>query len=143
MPDDGEWTCADAAGAAICVGGEPAAGVPPGPPDPSWRCGPRRAGRADALGARVCTDEAPDFPDGRMAGWRCRYINDPPPRRVCDRDPHARMLGEPCDAQRPCIDGGRCTAGRCVLPLSPPDCWLDGDCGGGLCRLGHCDEAHP
>ena len=143
MPDDGEWTCADAAGAAICVGGEPAAGVAAAPPDPAWRCGPRRGARHDALGGRVCTDDAPDFPDGRMSGWRCRYLHDPPPRRACDRDPSTPMLGASCDARRPCLDGGRCTAGRCMLPATPPDCWLDGDCDAGRCRLGHCDEAPP
>src|SRR6185503_1728710 len=97
LPDDGEWTCADAAGAALCVGGEPAAGVAPGPPDPAWTCGPRRGARRDALGVRVCMDPSPDSPDGRMTGWRCRYLHDPPLRRVCDRDPAARTLGETCD----------------------------------------------
>src|SRR5205823_3702783 len=38
-PDDGEWLCADSAGATVCVGGERAAGVAPAPADPGWFCG--------------------------------------------------------------------------------------------------------
>jgi hypothetical protein len=143
MPDDGEWTCADRAGATLCVGGDRAAGVAAAPPDPRWRCGARRSGGRDALGGRVCLDLAPDFPDGRLTGWRCRTIHDPPVRRACERDAAARTLADGCDAARPCIDGSRCQAGRCVPLAAAPDCWLDGDCPRGHCRLGSCAEASP
>ena len=36
LPDDGEWLCADAAGAAVCAGGEPAAGVARARADAGW-----------------------------------------------------------------------------------------------------------
>jgi hypothetical protein len=143
MPDDGEWTCADRAGATLCVGGERAAGVAAAPPDPRWTCGARRAGALDPLGPRVCLDLAPDFPDGKMAGWRCHTVHDPPVRRVCARDPTVHTLADGCDPARPCVDGSRCEAGRCVRAAGPPDCWLDGDCPGRRCRLGSCAEPRP
>jgi hypothetical protein len=165
LPDDGEWTCADASGATICVGGERAAGVAPAPGDPRWRCGGRRDGNPgrvpepsreglrsasrasstrggatrDALGTRVCVDAAPDLPDGARAAWRCRFVNEPPVRRVCARDDSGGWrLGAACDARRPCAAGSPCVEGRCTLPHAPPDCWLDGDCSGGACRFGRC-----
>jgi hypothetical protein len=149
MPDDGDWTCADRAGITLCVGGERAAGVADAPPDPRWRCGARRGAAADALGRRVCRDLSPDFPDGKMAGWRCRTTYEPPPvRRACDRAPEARTLADPCDSRRPCIDGSRCEAGRCVPATGAPDCWLDTDCDGqdrgeDRCRLGSCGGGVP
>jgi hypothetical protein len=143
MPDDGDWTCADRAGITLCVGGARAAGVAVAPPDPRWRCGARRGASTDPLGGRVCLDLGPDFPDGNMAGWRCRTLYDPPVRRACDRDPTARTLADACDARRPCIDGSRCQSGRCVPAAGAPDCWLDTDCGQERdhvrCRLGTCE----
>jgi hypothetical protein len=135
MPDDGEWQCADSAGATICVGGERPAGVAPAPADPRWLCGARRGGPP---GARVCVDLSPDFPDGGGGGWRCRTLYDGPTRRVCDRAPDAHTLGDPCDPARPCVDGSRCADGRCVPDRPAPACWLDGDCPGGRCRFGSC-----
>jgi hypothetical protein len=139
MPDDGEWQCADSAGATICTGGERAAGVAPAPPDPRWRCGPRR-GTAATAGERVCVDLSPEFPDGRASGWRCTTRPGGPARRVCERDPAAHTLGDACDARRPCVDGSRCADGRCVPERLVPACWLDGDCASGRCRFGSCLE---
>jgi hypothetical protein len=143
VPDDGEWTCAGAAGAALCVGGERAAGVAPAPADPAWACGPRRGRHADALGSKVCLDPHPDTPDGKPAGWRCWFVHDPPRRRVCERDASTPTLADGCDARRACVDGSMCVGGRCQLPAGPPDCWLNDDCDGRRCRLGRCDEASP
>jgi hypothetical protein len=140
-PDDGEWTCAEMAGAEICAGGEPPAGVVAGPPDPGWLCGARRArarlGRG-AAGPRVCVDFSPDFPDGDLAAWRCRAVNELPGGRVCERDVTAARLTLVCDRAHPCVDGARCASGRCVPAPPAPSCWLDGDCDGGRCRFGSC-----
>jgi hypothetical protein len=140
-PDDGEWTCVETAGATVCVGGEPAAGVVAGPPDPAWLCGPRRRqGGRDELGTSVCVDLAPDFPDGDAAGWLCRSVNDPAGARVCQRGAQASVLTASCERARPCVDGAVCAGGRCV-PLHPaPSCWLDDDCPGGACRFGTCRD---
>jgi len=135
MPDDGEWQCADSAGATVCMGGERAAGVARSAPEPAWLCGARRGA---AAGARICVDLSPDFPDGRASGWRCRTIHEGPARRVCDRDPAAHTLAEACDRARPCVDGSRCADGWCVPERPAPACWLDTDCPGGRCRFGSC-----
>jgi hypothetical protein len=125
------------AGAALCRGGDAAAGVVPGPPDPRWVCG-RRSGTAE----RICVDRRPDFPGGAPgAGWRCRYENAPQPRRTCVRDPAAHNLGDVCTPERPCVDGADCVNGRCVAPPARPTCWLDADCGSGTCRFGTCRAA--
>jgi hypothetical protein len=144
MPDDGEWACADSGGPVVCVGGERAAGVAAAPPDPAWRCGARAGANADGLGRRICVDLAPDFPDGRMAGWRCSTLHDGPLRRVCDRDPAVHTLADACDDRRPCLDGAWCAEGRCRPERRQPDCWLDRDCGTGLrCRFGSCLGGRP
>jgi hypothetical protein len=132
LPDDGEWECVDLAGAAVCRGGDPPAGVVPGPPDPRWSCG-ARAGGAE----RICVDQRADFPDHRAQGWRCRYQNDPRPARVCHRDPAAPHLGDGCTPREPCVDGATCRDGRCVAPPPAPSCWLDSDCQG-VCQFGSC-----
>jgi hypothetical protein len=131
LPDDGEWECLDMAGAAICRGGDPPAGVAPGPPDRRWRCGPR-------LGERICVDLQADFPGPSAGGWRCHYENAPAPRRLCARDAQAHNLGDACAAQRPCVDGASCLEGRCQAPVRAPGCWLDSDCANGACRFGTC-----
>jgi hypothetical protein len=136
MPDDGEWQCADSAGATICTGGERAAGVAAAPVDSGWFCGARRGAEA---GSRVCVDLSPDFPDGRPPGWRCTTLHDGPARRVCTRDPDAHTLAETCDRAHPCVDGSRCADGRCVPERPSPACWLESDCGGvGRCHFGSC-----
>jgi len=131
LPDDGEWECVDMAGASVCRGGEPAAGVVPGPPDGRWSCGARGA-------ERICVDLAGDFPGGSADGWRCRYENAPRPRRLCQRDAAAHHLGDRCTPREPCVDGAQCRDGRCQAPPPRPSCWLDSDCPGSACRFGSC-----
>jgi hypothetical protein len=151
LPDEGEWTCADAAGAVVCVGGERAAGVVAAPPDPAWICGARRASEPPAtgerlaatspapLGPRVCVDLSPDVPDGDLARWRCHFESGPPAARVCEPAKGAAVLGVACDRQHPCVDGAACVGARCLPAAGPaPSCWLDGDCPGGACRFGTC-----
>lgn len=142
LPDDGEWQCADSGSATVCKGGERAAGVAPAPPERGWRCG-RRVETRDEVGKgeRICVDLSPDFPDGTMTGWRCRYENEPPLRRICARDPGRPSLTAPCDPQHPCLDGSVCVSGVCLPSAPHPDCWLDEDCAGGRCRFGSCAEA--
>jgi len=135
MPDDGEWQCADSAGATVCMGGERAAGVARPAAEPAWFCGARRD---RVMGARICVDLSPDFPDGRAPGWRCRTLYEGPTRRVCDRDPAAHTLAETCDRAHPCVDGSRCAGGWCVPERPAPECWLDTDCAAGRCRFGSC-----
>jgi hypothetical protein len=139
LPDDGDWSCAEMAGAALCLGGEPPAAVPAAAPAPGWICG-RHAGRSadPAAPERVCVDLSPDFPDGSMTGWRCRYQHHPTPQRLCQRQAGAHQLTDPCDQRRPCIDGAHCVSGRCVPGHPAPSCWVDGDCGDGACRFGTC-----
>lgn len=142
QPDDGEWTCADDAGVAVCVGGERAAGVAAVDIAPEWICGARRApGARDGLGTRVCVDLSPDFPDGSASGFRCHWSYDHGTSRACTRDPEAHVVGEACNASHPCIDGATCVAARCVPPKPTPSCWLDVDCGNGACRFGSCSGA--
>ena len=132
LPDDGEWECLDMAGAAICRGGEPAAGVVPGPPDRRWSCGARPGGE------RICVDLDGDLPRDRTARWRCEYRNSPRPVRRCRADPAVHLLGDPCTPRQPCVDGTTCRDGRCLAPAPTPSCWLDGDCASGACRFGSC-----
>ena len=113
MPDDGELECVDLDGAVVCRGGAPAAGVVPGPPDPGWTCGARR-GSVD----RICVDATPELPEGATRGWRCRHTHERGERRVCRADPAA--------------------PGPKAERLPPPSCWLDKDCGAGVCRRGSC-----
>lgn len=141
QPDEGEWNCSDDAGIAVCVGGERAAGVSSAGTDPGWICGERR-GAGDRLGARVCVDLSPDFPEGRASGLRCRWSYEHGAARVCVRDPEAHVVGDPCDKARPCVVGATCVAARCVPPRPRPACTLDADCEG-ACRFGSCAGANP
>jgi hypothetical protein len=143
MPDDGEWTCTDQAGAMICVGGERAAGVAPAAADPAWTCGARRGTPSDLLGSRICVDPSPDLPVGERADWRCRIVADPPARRICDRDPATWKLGAGCGALHPCAEGSDCVAERCALRRRTPDCWFDTDCPGRHCQFGSCEATRP
>jgi hypothetical protein len=132
LPDDGEWDCIDQDGAAVCMGGVPAAGVPAAPVDPGWRCGPR-AGHPDE---RVCVDHSPDRPP--LPGvWSCRYEHDPREVRLCTREAHTRDLGGSCEGG--CPEGARCVQDRCVPAFPEPSCWFDADCGERQrCRWGLC-----
>ncbi|HSZ82943.1 MAG TPA: hypothetical protein VLA14_11705 [Polyangia bacterium] len=136
-PDDGEWTCVETAGATLCLGSAPPAGVVAGPPDVAWICGARRGPRA-ARGERVCVDLSPDFPDADMGAWSCRAGNGAVGTRVCERGARAGSLGVTCERARPCVDGAACAEGRCVPARPAPSCWLDEDCAGGACRFGSC-----
>jgi len=137
QPDEGEWTCSDDSGVAVCVGSERAAGVASAGTDPGWICGDRRPA-SDRLGTRVCVDLSPDFPEGRATGYRCRWSNERGATRVCTRDPGAHVVGDACEGARPCVLGATCTSGRCMPPLPRPACALDADCEGGACRFGSC-----
>jgi hypothetical protein len=137
FPDDGEWTCSDMGGVAVCSGGDFPAGIPFNLSDPAWICGERHRGAA-AHAERVCVDLAPDFPNGAARGWRCHYATDDGPARLCDRDANAHVIGDACDARAPCLDGFRCTAGLCTPESPSPSCVLDGDCEMGVCRFGSC-----
>jgi hypothetical protein len=138
MPDDGEWTCSEMAGATICSGGDAPAGVATNVADAAWFCGTRRGG---ARRERVCVDFAPDFPDANARGWMCGYVTEPSLARVCERDPAAHELGDPCGGGAPCLDGVRCVENRCVPDRPEPSCVFDRDCATGVCRLGSCRES--
>jgi hypothetical protein len=142
QPDEGEWSCSDDAGIAVCVGSEPPAGVSSTSTDAGWTCGERRGTRG-RLGARVCVDLSPDFPEGRASGFRCRWTYDHGAARVCARDPEAHAVGDACDATRPCVVGALCVGARCVPPLPRPSCAFDSDCEGSSCRFGSCVRGGP
>ena len=140
FPDDGEWTCNDMAGATVCSGGDPPAGVPFNRSDSGWTCGQRRTARAERTeGERVCVNFAPDFPDGMARGWRCRYVTDADVRRICERGDTAGIIGDACGKRAdPCFDGLRCVGGRCQPDPPSPSCILDSDCDEGACRFASC-----
>lgn len=140
VPDDGDWSCVDSAGVVVCVGGHAAAGVAPAPAQAGWRCGERGGAASDPEnGPRICVDLSPDVPDGRAAGWRCRFDPGPPSRRRCARAPAAAVVGAACDPRRPCVDGAFCVGGACVPGRPAPACFRDTDCGAGRdCRFGSC-----
>lgn len=148
LPDDGEWSCADSAGAVVCTGGTEPAGViaVPGRQATGWLCGKRTQGTEQEPKQEpeiVCVDLSPDFPDGQPRGWRCRTVHTGAATRLCERDADAHVLADPCDRQRPCVDGSECTAGRCVPERPRPGCFFDGDCPSGACRFGTCREDSP
>jgi hypothetical protein len=139
LPDDGEWSCDDTAGVAVCSGGEPPSGVPINVVDAAWTCGQRSAGAGKpGTGERVCVDYVPDFPNGEARGWRCHYVAEASLARICERDVTAHVIGDPCDARNPCLDGLRCSAGRCAAALPSPSCVIDADCDKAVCRFGSC-----
>ena len=141
LPDDGEWTCGDMGGAAVCSGGDAPAGVAVNVADPGWICGTRmRPENPPGPAARVCVDFAPDFPDGKARGWRCRYATEKGLARVCQRDSRSHELGDPCDGKTPCLDGLRCVEQHCVPEKPDPACAFDRDCESGVCRFGSCRE---
>jgi hypothetical protein len=134
LPDDGEWTCSEAAGVTVCVGGAPPAGVAPSAPIPGYFCDERP--ERDPRG-RICVDFSPDFPT-EPHPWRCHFTEGPSPERRCTRDDALHRLGDPCDPQTPCVDGARCLRGVCIPPRPSPACAIDRDCKGGVCRFGSC-----
>ena len=138
MPDDGEWTCSEMAGATVCSGGDAAAGVAANVTDEAWICGVRRG---TAPRERVCVDFAPDFPDANAHGWKCIYATEPSVARICERDREAHALGDPCSEHEPCLDGVTCLEHRCVPDPPDPSCVFDRDCAAGVCRLGTCRES--
>lgn len=124
LPDTGEWTCAERDGIVWCTGGEPAAGVVPGAPDRGYDCG-KRWGQHARPGERVCIDRRPDYPDGALDAYSCRYEQERGTVRVCEKHVGAR--------------------GRGLHEKASPACWLDIDCRSGACERGTCrcasDEA--
>jgi hypothetical protein len=144
FPDDGEWTCDDVGGAAVCTGGDRPAGVPETIADNAWICGGRRrGGRLDDKDDRICVDFAPDFPDGVARGWRCRYAMEAGLSRICERDANAHAMGDRCDTKNPCLDGLHCIANRCLPERPSPSCAFDRDCEEGACRFGTCRKESP
>ncbi len=136
-PDDSDWSCADMAGAVVCLGGTRAAGVATASANPRWRCGD--VANRPLEQRRVCIDVEPDFPVGSASAWRCHFQNELPMRRICDRSSHNPMLGDACSAALPCVDGAVCQAQRCVAPSGNPFCWVDRDCQpNAVCRFGGC-----
>jgi hypothetical protein len=139
LPDDGEWSCSDVGGVAVCVGGDPPAGVPKNIVDPAWNCGPRNLpGAAAPSGERVCVDPSPEFPDGRPLGWSCRYVTEGGLARVCRRAASAHEIGDRCSGSQPCLDGMVCRDARCALEPGFVFCAFDRDCASHACRFGHC-----
>ena len=143
LPDDGEWSCADMAGAVVCSGGDAAAGIPKAVSDAAWICGQRHGAHAEREASRICVDLAPDFPNGAALGWRCSYTAEHGSQRVCEGDPSAHEIGDLCDAAHPCLDGLLCTASRCVPHRPAPSCAFDRDCDGHRCRFGTCQAEAP
>jgi hypothetical protein len=143
QPDDGPWQCADEAGVAVCVAGEPTAEARQVVDPAGWVCGRRRrAGTVARDGAqRVCVDPSPDFPEGRAHQERCHWSYDHGVVRTCTRDPDAHVLADACDAGHPCVVGATCAAGRCAPERFAADCVDDADCGASHCRFGSCTVA--
>jgi hypothetical protein len=127
LPDDGEWRCAERAGVVWCAGGEQAAGVVPASAARGYRCGERRGASPRE---RVCVDASPDYPDGGVALFRCRFEQEHGVVRSCTRAPSSAgaspndMSGAP----------GPVTRG------AAPNCWVDADCPV-RCDRGTCVEA--
>jgi hypothetical protein len=117
LPDTGEWRCAESPDGVWCAGGEAAAAVVPGAPDPDFACGGRWG---DEHGERVCIDRHPAYP-GEPRDYRCRFEQEHGMTRVCRRASPSGGARAPRYAQR------------------SPACWLDRDCPAGRCRAGACE----
>jgi hypothetical protein len=134
LPDAGEWRCADTGGVVWCAGGEPAAGVVAGPPDPSYRCGARFGERRE----RVCIDEHPDYPMHGADHYVCSFAQERGTTRVCKPGspervrPLAKGALAACWLDRDCRSG-RCDRGTCT-------CDTDAACEHGKCRAFVCTE---
>jgi hypothetical protein len=139
LPDDGEWECADVAGAVLCRGGSEPAGVAHASADPGWLCGARHHGKN---GERVCVDLDPDLPE-RTELRSCHFEFDGARmRRVCEPSDHP-LLGDACTHPDLCPAGSDCSAGVCIPPHPRPNCWGDADCELGQCRFGSCSVTAP
>ncbi len=135
LPDTGEWRCAERERVVWCAGGEAAAGVVSGPPDPGYRCGARWG---SAAGERVCIDEHPDYPGENYA---CAFEQERGIARVCRasepwRGPTLAQGALPaCWLDRDC-PAGRCDRGTCA-------CNTNQDCALGRCSSGVCSQVKP
>jgi hypothetical protein len=139
LPNDGEWECADLAGAVLCRGGSEPAGVTHANVDPGWLCGARRHGKN---GERVCLDLDPDFPE-KTALRSCHFEFDGARmRRICEASDRP-LLGDACTHPDLCPAGSDCNAGVCIPPRPRPNCWGDADCELGQCRFGSCSVGAP
>ncbi len=139
LPDQGECDCAELDGVGRCAGGLPAAGVPEGPADLGWLCGPRSGGSEE----RVCVDFAPDVPvTAERDRWRCKFLRREGLSRSCERlDKPMPRVGSRCGDASACPKGAVCAGGACLPPWPKPGCYLDDDCGGaGACRFGTCGD---
>jgi hypothetical protein len=116
LPDSGEWRCAERGQVVWCAGGETAAGVVSGPPDPRFRCGARWA---TAPSERVCVDRNPDYPSARGRDFSCRFEQERGITRKC-----LLTATEP---------------GKPLHPYALPGCWLNQDCRSGRCDRGSCE----
>ena len=135
LPDTGEWRCADRAGLVWCAGGEAAAGVVTGPPDPGYRCGARWGNTA---GERVCIDDHPDYPDG---AYRCAFEQERGSARICRPASAPPRSALPPRALPACWVDRDCPAGRCERGACA--CSRQEDCTNGRCADGVCVEAKP
>jgi hypothetical protein len=115
LPDTGEWRCAERGHVVWCAGGEPAAAVVAGPPDASFRCGPRWGSSSSE---RVCIDRHPDYPDGQSETYQCGFEQERGIARVCGP--------------------AKAWAGGELSARALPACWLDRDCASGACDRGAC-----
>ena len=143
LPDTGEWRCAEQGKVVWCAGGEAAAGVVGGPPDPGYRCGPRWGSE----GERVCIDEHPDYPepsgsaDGDGKYSRCRFEQAQGIVRVCELGAPYTGPPLPAHARPACWLDRDCPAGHCERGAC--GCSSPGDCSSGRCAGGVCVEAVP
>lgn len=140
LPDTGEWRCAERGLVVWCAGGEPAAGVVSGPPDPGYRCGPRW-GRDD--GERVCIDHHPDYPAPSGDGpWQqCKFEQQQGTVRVCERALPYDGLALPAGAVPACWLDRDCPSGHCERGAC--SCSSREDCKSGGCAGGFCVEVKP
>ena len=141
LPDTGEWLCAERDGVVWCTGGDAAAGVVSGPPDPSYRCGPRWGANAKSS-ERVCIDRSPDYPPpATNVQYRCRFLQERGMARHCEPTERASIPALPEGALPACFLDQDCPAGRCDRGAC--GCAGQQDCPRGQCRNGTCVEAQP
>lgn len=143
LPDSGEWLCAERDGVVWCSGGEAAAGVVGGPPDPSYRCGQRWAasvGASATSSERVCIDRHPDYPTA-STHYRCRFLQERGLARLCQPAAPAPPAALPERALAACFLDRDCPSQRC--DRGSCSCTTQADCKLGRCSGGSCSEAGP